>query len=110
MMTGLASIASELMPSTLDVLLVKNNAGDTLMVTEALADSPVQLHAVRDGDEALAFLLHEGEHGYAPRQGLVLLDLNLSRLDGRRVLSRVKTDGTLGTVKRAVYSRSWKCT
>ncbi|MEU4744069.1 hypothetical protein AB0G02_26880 [Actinosynnema sp. NPDC023658] len=69
--------------AVLDVLLVEDDPSDALMAAEALTGSPVRLHTVRDGDEALAVLLRAGDHGDAPRPGLVLLDLNLPHLDGR---------------------------
>ncbi len=100
------SSASGLLPSVLDVLLVEDDPGDTLMITEALADSPVLLHAVRDGDEALAFLLREGEHGDAPRPGLVLLDHNLPRVDGRQVLAPIKADEALRSIPVVVLTSS----
>ncbi|MFD0203354.1 MULTISPECIES: response regulator [Saccharothrix] len=90
----------------LDVLLVEDDAGDALMVAEALADSGVRLHTVRDGDRALAFLLRTGEHADAPRPALVLLDLNLPGLDGREVLTRVKTDETLRAIPVIVLTSS----
>lgn len=90
----------------LDVLLVEDDPGDALMVAEALTGSPVRLHTVRDGDEALAFLLRAGDHGDAPRPGLVLLDLNLPRLDGREVLARVKADEALRSIPVVVLTSS----
>ncbi|MCE6995519.1 response regulator [Saccharothrix sp. S26] len=92
--------------AVLDVLLVEDDPGDALVVAEALADSPVRLHTVRDGDEALAFLLRVGDHGDAPRPGLVLLDLNLPRLDGREVLARVKADEALRSIPVVVLTSS----
>ncbi|MEU4769807.1 response regulator [Actinosynnema sp. NPDC023794] len=92
--------------AVLDVLLVEDDLGDALVVTEALADSPVRLHTVRDGDEALAFLLRTGDHGDAPRPGLVLLDLNLPRLDGREILAQVKADEALRSIPVVVLTSS----
>ncbi|MFC5060419.1 response regulator [Saccharothrix xinjiangensis] len=92
--------------AVLDVLLVEDDPGDALMVAEALADSPVRLHVVRDGEEALAFLLRDAEHRDAPRPGLVLLDLNLPRLDGREMLCQVKAHDGLRSIPVVVLTGS----
>ncbi|MCC8242681.1 response regulator [Saccharothrix luteola] len=92
--------------AVLDVLLVEDDLGDALVVAEALAGSPVRLHTVRDGDEALAFLLRAGDHGDAPRPGLVLLDLDLPRLDGREILAQVKASEALRSIPVVVLTSS----
>jgi CheY-like chemotaxis protein len=61
---------------------------------------------VPDGVEALAFLRREGEHADAPRPGLVLLDLNLPRKDGREVLQEVKADESLRSIPIVVLTTS----
>ena len=74
-----------------EILLVEDDPGDVLMTREAFADYKVrnQLHVVSDGADAMAFLRQEGEYADRPRPDLVLLDLNLPRLDGREVLVRI---------------------
>jgi CheY-like chemotaxis protein len=92
----------------IDVLLVEDDAGDVLMTQEAFEHHKLrnQLHVVSDGVEALAFLRREGEFADAPRPGLILLDLNLPRKDGREVLEEVKNDASLRTIPIVVLTTS----
>ena len=91
-----------------EILLVEDDPGDVLMTTEALADSKVlnNLTVVNNGEEALRYLRQEGEHAAAVRPDLVLLDLNLPRVDGREVLARVKADERLRTIPVVVLTTS----
>lgn len=93
---------------TITVLLVEDDPGDVLMTREAFEHHKLrnQLHVVGDGVEALAFLRREGVHADAPRPGLVLLDLNLPRKDGREVLEEVKNDATLRSIPIVVLTTS----
>jgi CheY-like chemotaxis protein len=79
-----------------------------LMTREALEDSKVinHLHVVDNGEEAVAFLRQEGDHADSPRPDLVLLDLNLPRLDGRDVLAQVKADPDLRRIPVVVLTTS----
>lgn len=92
----------------IDVLLVEDDAGDVLMTQEAFEHHKLrnQLHVVSDGVEALAFLRREGQYADAPRPGLILLDLNLPRKDGREVLEEVKNDGSLRSIPIVVLTTS----
>jgi CheY-like chemotaxis protein len=94
--------------SGFNVLLVEDDPGDTLMIREAFDHHavPHTLHAVTDGVEAMAFL-RRGE-GYAdvPRPDLILLDLNLPRMDGREVLGEVKNDPELRAIPVVVLTTS----
>jgi CheY-like chemotaxis protein len=97
------------MPVTaIDILLVEDDPGDVLMTREALEDSKVanRLHVVNNGEEALAFLRHEGDYRDSPRPDLILLDLNLPRVDGREVLSTVKGDPDLRRIPVVVLTTS----
>lgn len=77
---------------SVDILLVEDDSGDELMTREALEENKVgnTLHVARDGQEALDFLYRQGDHADAPRAGLILLDLNLPKYDGRQVLERIE--------------------
>lgn len=90
------------------VLLVEDNPGDARLTEEAFraANPFVQLHVAADGVEAMAFLRREGIHGDAPRPHLVLLDLNLPRMDGREVLAHIKEDPALMTIPTIVFTTS----
>jgi CheY-like chemotaxis protein len=92
----------------IDVLLVEDDPGDTLMIKEAFEDNKVRnrLNCVADGVEALAFLRREGEFAEAPRPDLILLDLNLPRKDGREVLEEIKADPELRTIPVVVLTTS----
>ncbi|GAA0401084.1 response regulator [Microbispora corallina] len=92
----------------IDVLLVEDDPGDELMTREAFEDNKIgnKLHVVRDGEEALDFLYRRGQHADAPRPGLILLDLNLPKYDGREVLQRVKSDPDLSHIPVVVLTTS----
>ena len=91
-----------------EILLVEDDPGDVLMTREALADAKMvnNLNVVDNGEEALAFLFREGGYADAPRPGLILLDLNLPRLDGREVLARIKADEHLRRIPVVVLTTS----
>jgi CheY-like chemotaxis protein len=92
----------------IDVLLVEDDPADVLLIEEAFADNKVRnrLHRVADGVEALQFLRREGQYADAPQPDLVLLDLNLPRMDGREVLAEVKADERLRQIPVVVLTTS----
>src|SRR5438045_2325567 len=94
--------------NVIDVLLVEDDPGDALMTQEAFEHHKIRnsLHIVKDGVEALEFLRREGQYENAPRPGLILLDLNLPRKDGREVLSEVKNDAELRSIPVVVLTTS----
>jgi PleD family two-component response regulator len=77
-----------------EVLLVEDNAGDVRLTQEAFkeANMAIRFRVASDGVEAMTLLRREGPHKNAPRPDLVLLDLNLPRMDGREVLAHIKQD------------------
>jgi len=91
-----------------DVLLVEDDDGDVLMTREAFEHHKIRnkLHVVQDGEEALQFLHREGPYADAPRPGLILLDLNLPRRDGREVLAELKADPELRVIPVVVLTTS----
>ena len=78
------------------------------MTREAFEDHKLSntLHVVTDGAEAMAFLRNEGEYADKPRPDLILLDLNLPRMDGRQVLNEVKSDPDLASIPVVVLTTS----
>jgi CheY-like chemotaxis protein len=78
------------------ILLVEDNLGDVRLTREAFKDAriPLELNVVSDGVEALDFLRRRGAYSQSPRPDLILLDLNLPRMDGRVVLEELKADLT----------------
>ncbi|WP_367128921.1 response regulator [Saccharothrix sp. HUAS TT1] len=94
--------------NVIDVLLVEDDPGDALMTQEAFEHHKIRnlLHVVRDGVEALEFLRRQGPYEDAPRPGLILLDLNLPKMDGREVLAEIKADETLRPIPVVVLTTS----
>ncbi|MFD6136762.1 response regulator [Isoptericola sp. NPDC056618] len=92
----------------IEVLLVEDDPGDVLMTREAFDEHKVanRLSVVADGVSAMAFLRKEGEHAQAPTPDLILLDLNLPRMDGREVLAAVKADERLKHIPVVVLTTS----
>ena len=90
------------------ILLVEDNPGDVRLTVEALRGAKVsnELHVVGDGEEAIEFLRQQGRHVAAPRPDIVLLDLNLPRLDGRDVLADIKADPDLAKIPIIVLTSS----
>jgi CheY-like chemotaxis protein len=91
-----------------EILLVEDDPGDVLITREAIESSKVanRLSVVSNGEEALQFLRREEPFADAPRPGLLLLDLNLPRLDGREVLARMKADPDLRRIPVVVLTTS----
>jgi chemotaxis family two-component system response regulator Rcp1 len=92
----------------IEVLLVEDSPGDVRLTQEAFRDaSPsIHMHVASDGVEAMAFLRREGNHAHAPRPELILLDLNLPKMDGRQVLAHIKEDANLKTIPTVILTTS----
>ena len=90
------------------ILLVEDNPGDVILVRRSMADSGVEheLDVVEDGAEALAYLRREAPYQDVTRPDLVLLDLNLPRVDGHQVLATVKADPELVAIPVVVLTSS----
>ena len=91
-----------------EILLAEDNPGDVRLTREALRDSSIlyHLHVVPDGVVAMAFLHHEDAYAGAPRPDLILLDLNMPRMDGRHVLALIKNDADLRRIPVVVLTSS----
>src|SRR6202034_156581 len=92
----------------IEVLLVEDSPGDVRLTQEAFreANRSINLHIASDGVEAMAFLKREGANANAPRPDLILLDLNLPRMDGREVLAEIKSDPNLKTIPTIILTTS----
>lgn len=92
----------------IEILLVEDNPGDIRLTQEALNDSKVfnSLHVVRDGVEAMHFLFKQPPYEDAPRPDIILLDLNLPRMDGRGVLEEIKKDEELRRIPVVILTTS----
>jgi CheY-like chemotaxis protein len=92
--------------TSVEVLLVEDSPGDVRLTREAFRDTnpAIRLHVANDGVEALAFLRQEGSNAHAPRPDLVLLDLNLPKMDGREVLAYIKEDAALKTIPTVILT------
>jgi two-component system, chemotaxis family, response regulator Rcp1 len=93
------------------ILLVEDNPADIVITERALRESaiPAELIVVRDGQEAVDYLLRQGAHACSSgwrRPDLVLLDLNLPRLTGRQVLQRIRASERLRPVPVVVLTTS----
>jgi CheY-like chemotaxis protein len=90
------------------VLLVEDDPGDVMLVRESFEHHKIvnPLDVVSDGVEALAFLRREEPFTQAPRPALIMLDLNLPRMDGREVLTEIKSDPALRSIPVVVLTTS----
>jgi two-component system, chemotaxis family, response regulator Rcp1 len=92
----------------IEILLVEDSPGDVRLTREALVEGKVRnnLHVVENGVEALRFLRREDEYADAVRPDLILLDLNLPKMDGRQVLEKIKADLELRTIPVVILTSS----
>jgi CheY-like chemotaxis protein len=96
------------MTEKIKILLVEDNPADAELTRETLAQSKilVNMSVVSDGLEALAFLRREGDYANANRPDLLLLDLNMPRMDGREVLAEMKGDPSLRRIPVVILTSS----
>jgi CheY-like chemotaxis protein len=93
------------------ILMAEDDADDRLLVRDALAECQwaADLHVVENGEELLDYLLHRGKYedlATSPRPGLILLDLNMPRKDGREVLREIKLSPELRRIPVVVLTTS----
>jgi len=91
-----------------EVLLVEDNPDDVELMRIGFrrAKFAVNLHHVGNGEECMAFLRREAPYADAPRPDLVLLDLNMPRMDGREVLAEIVKDDSLVQIPIVVLTSS----
>lgn len=92
----------------IEMLLAEDNPGDVRLIREALKLNKIYntLHVVQDGVEALAFLRREEPFVDAPRPALILLDINMPRMNGLELLEVIKHDDDLKTIPVVMLTTS----
>ncbi len=97
-------------PTPISILLADDDADDRLMAAEALEESRLanELVTVEDGEELMEYLRRTGrfEGRDSPQPGLILLDLNMPRMDGREALELIKQDPELKRIPVVVLTTS----
>ena len=93
------------------ILLAEDDSDDRLLLKDALAEGGWggELRCVENGEELLDYLLRRGKYvspASAPRPGLVLLDLNMPRMDGRQALHEIRADASLRGIPVVVLTTS----
>jgi CheY-like chemotaxis protein len=92
----------------IDILLVEDDPGDVVLTREALSGSKLMnnVHVAENGEVAMKFLRRQDPFEDAPRPDLILLDLNMPRMDGREVLAAIKDDPELRRIPVVVLTTS----
>lgn len=92
----------------LDILLIEDNEGDIVLTKEALAEGTLthNITVQRNGADALQYLSAHARHSPRDLPDLILLDINLPRIDGKEVLKKIKTDHQLKTIPVIVLTTS----
>ena len=92
----------------LHILLVEDSECDTMLIQRSFDKSKLDhtLHCVEDGERAIAFLKNYGEYKKVARPDLIILDLNLPRLDGREVLAQIKQDSNFKRIPVIILTTS----
>jgi len=92
----------------MEILLVDDNPGDVRLTAEALKYGMVEnrLYTASDGVEALSFLRRLGRYADAPRPDIILLDLNMPRMNGRQLLAEIKEDSVLKKIPVVILTGS----
>lgn len=96
------------MSKAIEILLVEDNPGDVELTREAFAECKItnRLHVARHGEEALDFLFRRKNFKDAVRPDLILLDLNMPRIDGKEVLAELKKDESLLNIPVVILTSS----
>jgi chemotaxis family two-component system response regulator Rcp1 len=92
----------------IEVLLIEDSPGDVRLTQEAFRDAnpSIHLNIAVDGVDAMAFLRRQAKYADAPRPDLILLDLNLPKMDGREVLAHIKEDDSLRLIPTVILTTS----
>ena len=97
-------------PRTITILMADDDPDDRMLAEEALVENKLanDLHFVEDGEELMDYLHRRGKYNAdnAPVPGLILLDLNMPRKDGREALAEIKSDPTLRRIPVIILTTS----
>jgi len=101
-------MSQDIVGRPMEILLVEDSLEDAGLTIQALKEGQVECRVslVRDGEEAMDFLLQKGVYARTPRPDLILLDLQLPKKDGREVLAEVRADAQLRVVPVVVLTAS----
>jgi len=93
---------------SISILLVEDNPGDVRLIQEIFREGRIfnQLDIAKDGEEALNYLHQTGIYKNTPRPDLILLDLNLPKINGNEVLSEIKSDEQLRRIPVIILTAS----
>jgi two-component system, chemotaxis family, response regulator Rcp1 len=96
------------MNQDLVILLVEDNEGDIVLTVEALREAKInnKVVVVRDGEEALSYLYQQGPYADVALPDLILLDINLPKIDGKEVLGKIKNDDLLKFIPVVILTTS----
>jgi len=91
-----------------EILLVEDNPADAFLTQEVLKEANIShnLQVAQDGEVALEYLQQEGDHADAIRPDIIILDLNMPKMDGHELLARIKSDDALKSIPVIVLSSS----
>lgn len=107
-MNPTASTSNEKSREPFEILIVEDNTADLMIMQEALLDTrlPANVHTAANGEDAMKFLRRVGEYSAAPRPHLILLDLNMPRMNGHEVLQEIKSDRLLMRIPVVILTTS----
>lgn len=96
------------MKQEVKILLIEDSDGDILLITQALKKAQVTngVTVIKDGDKALQYLRKEGDYENVETPDLILLDINLPRVDGIEVLAEIKNDPLLMSIPVVMLTTS----
>lgn len=108
MIYGEIKVADSKIRVLIDVLLIEDNIADVRLTEEAFKEEKlsVNLHSVLDGEAALDFLFQRNEHLSAPAPDLIILDLNLPKVSGHELLTKIKSDDALKKIPVVILTSS----
>ena len=95
----------------IEILIADDDAEDTMLIRDALKESRLKngIQSVEDGEELMQYLRNEGKYSNKkkyPTPGIVLLDLNMPKMDGREALKEIKADKNLRTIPIVILTTS----